>query len=640
MKTGSLRLEAGKRIRLCLQRNRNWRQVICLVIAVLFVSKTKTFILRMDQNKAFSNLPAFSCAGVPINERRNKWNTWKRGFEICLRAAKIKECSEKKDLLLAYGGFELQEIFFSIPGADVTEDKDKTIDPYQVAIGKLDGYFAPQRHEAHERYLFWAMKPEPEESLEKFLMRAQMHASKCNFGKTQSESSGIAVIDKMLQFVPAQLREKLLQSSDLTLEEVIKQINAYVATRSASDQMSGQVKPVTVGTDNVQQVQTVCKFCAYVHAPNQICPAWNKTCSKCGRRGHFRVTCTRENIGSGSSRGSSPFQSGKRSFNQAFPRALPPSSTSEQFRNKKVNPVRRLHAIDDEDVDENVELVEMVSCDNDCEELVWARVGGVLIEMQIDSGVQSNIIDSKTWETMIQNGVRITRQSQHPDKKFRAYAQKDYLVVTNRFEADIVIDDGSKQLKTMACFYVVEGGPQPLLGKKTAKELGVLIVGLPSRQQMVHQVEVVRPFPSIRGVKIHIPIDRSVQPVAQRLRRLPFATLEKVDEKLKELLAKDIIERVSEPSRWVSPMVIVIKDNGDIRLCIDMRQVNKAIIRETHPLPTIEDIRWKLNGAVYFSRLDIKDAFYQLELDEESKPLTTFITHKGKPTFVFSFGFI
>ncbi|XP_055585535.1 uncharacterized protein K02A2.6-like [Uranotaenia lowii] len=76
-------------------------------------------------------------------------------------------------------------------------------------------------------------------------------------------------------------------------------------------------------------------------------------------------------------------------------------------------------------------------------------------------------------------------------------------------------------------------------------------------------------------------------------------------------------------------MVIVIKDNGDIRLCIDMRQVNRAILRETHPLPTLEDIRWKLNGAVYFSRLDIKDAFHQLELDDDSKPLTTFITHKG-----------
>lgn len=168
----------------------------------------------MDANKCFTNLPPFTCVDVPMTDRRNKWSTWKRGFEICIRASKIIDSTEKKDLLLAQGGFELQEIFFSIPGADVEEDKDQSIDPYDVAIKKLDEYFAPQRHEAHERFIFWAMKPEPDESLGKFLMRAQVHATKCSFGKTSMESAGIAVIDKMLQFVPSELREKLLQQSE------------------------------------------------------------------------------------------------------------------------------------------------------------------------------------------------------------------------------------------------------------------------------------------------------------------------------------------------------------------------------------------------------------------------------------------
>ena len=48
---------------------------------------------------------------------------------------------------------------------------EQGIDPYAVAIEKLDEYFAPQRHEAHERFLFWDMKPEPEESIDKFLFR-------------------------------------------------------------------------------------------------------------------------------------------------------------------------------------------------------------------------------------------------------------------------------------------------------------------------------------------------------------------------------------------------------------------------------------------------------------------------------------
>lgn len=235
---------------------------------------------------------------------------------------------------------------------------------------------------------------------------------------------------------------------------------------------------------------------------------------------------------------------------------------------------------------------------------------------------------------MKQNGVRTIGAIMRPDKKFKAYAQTQCLTVPAMFDAQIVVKDKSKKLSTTARFYVVQGGPQPLLGKLTAKKLGVLIIGLPSQQEGINRLNICRPFPCVRNVKIHIPIDKSVEPVAQRLRRLPFATLERVEEKLIELEAKDIIEKVSEPSSWVSPLVVIVKDSGDIRLCtwlcIDMRQVNKAILRLTHPLPTIEDVRYKLNRAIKYSKLDFKDAFYQLELDDESKPLTTFITHKGK----------
>lgn len=579
----------------------------------------------------FASLPPFSCADVPLTDRRQKWMTWKRGFEIFLRAAKVEDAAEKKDSLLAHGGFELQDIFFNIPGADVEAKEDN--DCYAIAIEKLDSYFAPQRHEAHERYVFWAMKPEPGESLTKFLMRTQTHASKCNFGKTSTDSSSIAVIDKMLQFVPASLREKLLQATDLTIDEVVKQVNAFETSRSASEQISGQaiLPAVSKNTESVQRVKAYCKFCGKNHGPGQNCAAWNKTCGNCGKVGHFRAVCFSRMGQPGSSTGSSNQPPTKSAIKRNYSQTFQPSATAfgKQRRTGTSFPPRRLHAIADEEEEVNIELVEMVSSANDSEELVWVKVGGVIIEMQIDSGVHSNIVDDRTWEMMLNNGVETLARGNQSDKKFKAYAQRDCLEVLEMFDAEVIINDGNKELKTNARFYVVRDGPQPLLGKHTAQQLGVLVVGLPS-QQSLQNVGSIRPFPSVRGVKIHIPVDKSVQPVVQRFRRLPFATLERVDDKLKELLAKDIIEKVSEPSRWVSPMVVVIKDSGDIRLCIDMRQVNKAVLRETHPLPTIEDVRWKLNGAVYFSRLDIKDAFHQLELDDESKPLTTFITHKGK----------
>ncbi|XP_062705521.1 uncharacterized protein LOC134287556 isoform X2 [Aedes albopictus] len=487
----------------------------------------------MDKNSAFSNFPTFTYGAVPLAERRAKWFSWKRGFEICLRASKITDSEERKDLLLAKGGFELQEIFFNIPGADVATDIENNIDAYSVAIEKLDGYFAPQRHEAHERYIFWAMKPEPEESLEKFLMRAQMHASKCNFGKSSTESSGIAVIDKLLQFVPSHLREKLLLEVDLTVEKVMQQVSAFETTRSASEQISGQsiLQQPVKSSETVSRIPSTCKFCGRSHTPDGSCPAWNKTCSNCGKRGHFRAVCFSRVAVASSSRSADPFpgpSSTKRSFGQAFQRNMGPS-TKSNINSQKRRP-GRLHAIEDDENDEDIpELIEMVSSASDSDELLCVKVGGVLIEMQIDSGVQSNIIDDQTWSSMLRSGVKTVGSIRQSDRKFKAYAQTDCLNVLAMFDAETSITDGNKKLCTDARFYVVQGGPQPLLGKITAKKLGVLVVGLPShrsQQEMLHQLDIVRPFPCVQGVKIHIPIDRSVEPVAQRLRRLPFATLD------------------------------------------------------------------------------------------------------------------
>lgn len=88
-----------------------------------------------------------------------------------------------------------------------------------------------------------------------------------------------------------------------------------------------------------------------------------------------------------------------------------------------------------------------------------------------------------------------------------------------------------------------------------------------------------KPFPKLKGEPVKLHIDTSVVPVSQGPRRVPFSMLDKVENKIKELLDLDIIEEVTGPTTWVSPVVIVNKPDNDIRLCIDMRQANTAIIR-------------------------------------------------------------
>ena len=71
------------------------------------------------------------------------------------------------------------------------------------------------------------------------------------------------------------------------------------------------------------------------------------------------------------------------------------------------------------------------------------------------------------------------------------------------------------------------------------------------------------------------------------------------------------------------------KKNGDIHICVDMRMTNRAINRERHPTPTIDDLIHTLNGVTVFSKLDLRAGYYQLTLASESSFITTLSTHKG-----------
>ena len=82
------------------------------------------------------------------------------------------------------------------------------------------------------------------------------------------------------------------------------------------------------------------------------------------------------------------------------------------------------------------------------------------------------------------------------------------------------------------------------------------------------------------------------------------------------------------PTGWVSPLVVIPKADGDIRICVDMRCANQAIERERQPIPTIEEVLQDLNGSTVFSRVDLKWGFHQILLAEESRHVTTFVTHR------------
>ena len=99
-------------------------------------------------------------------------------------------------------------------------------------------------------------------------------------------------------------------------------------------------------------------------------------------------------------------------------------------------------------------------------------------------------------------------------------------------------------------------------------------------------------------------------------------------------MVKDkIIRKVDQPTEWVSSLTYSRKSSGQLRICLDPKDLNKAIKRCHHRTPTLEEITHELSGAKHFSKLNAKNGYWSVELDEESQLLTTFNSPFGRFCF-------
>ncbi|XP_058827813.1 uncharacterized protein LOC131687739 [Topomyia yanbarensis] len=542
----------------------------------------------------------------------SEWESWKLDLESFFLAQGVEKQSEKRAQLAYLGGPGLQALLRYLPGID--QVPHVTIDPpyYDVAIRCLDQYFEPFRRKTYERHLFHQIVQQPGERFTDFVMRMRKQIARCNY-----ESSVVdeLIADRIAQgCISDELRTKLLQK-DRSLEEMITLGTSMAESQQQSKKLGRPVvhqeqeihavskRPFRNGqqiTDrqsiyqprNQQNNRFTCYGCGrrgHTHGSME-CPAKHTKCAACGKIGHWAKRC---------------YSSGgqKRRFDNpaSYPKA------------------KRIRAVSDEfEKGQSKDYVFYAMGGN----VFTFKVGGIQVPMTIDSGSDANIITKEIWEQLKEAKVNIMKATTKVDRSLIGYDSKLPMKICGTFSAEIEAGEN----KTVAKFYVVENGQRCLLGDHTAKNLKVLKVGFD-----VDAVEVKpkKPFPKIRGVVIEIPIDHDVQPVQQSYRRPPIAWESKIEEKLKSLMEMDIIEPVPGPSPWVSPVVPVMKDSGEIRLCIDMRRANQAVLRESHPLPLVDELLGSVCGAVRFSKIDIKDAYHQVEISERSRPITTFITKQG-----------
>ena len=116
-------------------------------------------------------------------------------------------------------------------------------------------------------------------------------------------------------------------------------------------------------------------------------------------------------------------------------------------------------------------------------------------------------------------------------------------------------------------------------------------------------------------------------PVRQPPRRIPVHLREEVDKMISDMLDKDVIRPSKSP--WASPVVLVKKKNGDIRLCVDYRKLNSVTRKDSYPLPRIDETLEALSGSKWFSTLDLASGYWQVELHPEDRCKSAFTLHSG-----------
>ncbi|KAJ9544482.1 hypothetical protein OSB04_024189 [Centaurea solstitialis] len=171
----------------------------------------------------------------------------------------------------------------------------------------------------------------------------------------------------------------------------------------------------------------------------------------------------------------------------------------------------------------------------------------------------------------------------------------------------------------------------------------VQVVGKKPEAKKLEDIPVVRSYPEVfpdelpglpptRQVEFRIDLIPGAAPVAKAPYRLAPAEMRELSNQIQELLDKGFIQPSSSP--WGAPVLFVKKKDGSLRMCIDYRELNKLTIKNRYPLPRIDDLFDQLQGASFFSKIDLRSGYHQVRVHEEDVPKTAFRTRYGHYEFM------
>lgn len=551
-----------------------------------------------------SHLPAFDPGETSTVSAR--WKKWKRSFQIFLDVNNVNIPARKKSYLLHFVGQQVQDVYFGLQG-DEEPVVPQGSDVYEEAVKLLDNYFLPMKCLPLERHKFRNLEQASDEPIEKFVLRLREQGNLCEYGDHLEEEIKEQLFERGNS---DDLRAKILSKPQMTLAETVEVGRSLETIGKHRQSLKLNAMPVEVNKLNKisskvkANVKNECYRCGRVghFANDESCPAKDRKCERCGLVGHFKKRCN-TNPQKQKGRGD------KRLRQVMTDMRVADSDDSDDTGNNS------------EDSDEEVQY--LFATDPDKGEKVVCEVGGVKIEWVVDSGAGVNVITRQAWDFLKKQKVRVTYQSTSVKKPLKAYGGHP-IEVAGMFSTTVA----TKNNITEAEIFVVEKGSCCLLGRKTAKALGILSIN--TSVWSVKRDEGER-IGKIIGAVAEIQINPTVRPVQQTQCHIPIPLREKTEREIRRLLDQDVIEEAPRDSPWISRLVVRPKpgDTSEVRLCVDMRDANKAIIPQHYPLPTFDSIIPHLNNCKWFSKIDLNKAFHQVELAEGSRAITTFAAHNG-----------
>ena len=523
-------------------------------------------------------------------KRPDEWERWKRRFEQFRIASGLSEEYDERQVstLLYCLGEEAEDVLAS---THVTAEQRKK---YKDVVRKFNGFFKVRRNVIFEWARFNRRNQMEGESVEQYITALYSFAENCEYGEWKDQM----IRDRLVVGIrDTSLSERLQMDPDLTLENAKKTVRQKEAVKEQQQLLKGDTTlPDTPNVDHVTHSKGTrtttgakwhskggskgkCTNCGNNSHPREQCPARNATCFACQKVGHFSAHCR-------SRQSKMDLVTEETHLDSAFLGPLGQTSWT-----------------------------------------VDIAVNGVFLTFKVDTGAEVTAISEQAYRTL----GTICKLEKTSKTLFGP--TKVSLHVMGQMQATLRDAEHTCQQTV----YVVKGLRNNLLGFLAIQALHLLtqVNVIEDYGKNIHER-----FPKLfQGLgtldePYHIKLKANATPFALfTARNVPLPLLNKVKEHLANMEATGVISRVEVPTDWCAGMVVVPKKNGDLRICVDLKPLNEAVLRATHPLPKVGTTLALLSGAQVFSKLDANSGFWQIPLTEEWRLLTTFITPFGRYCF-------